>query len=100
MFEITVGYHGARKKGREKVEGKRKKKRKGEMVDNETKGSRAPRRFDSRRKGRFRVYAAVCVPRAGSACCIPKGAISNFTELFISLARALPCPPFFRPIRS
>lgn len=52
------------------------------MVNNETKGSRAPRRFDSRRKGRFRVYAAACVPRAGSACCIPKGAISELYRTF------------------
>lgn len=29
MFEITVGYHGARKKGREKVEGKKKEEKEG-----------------------------------------------------------------------
>lgn len=43
------------------------------------------------------------MPRAGSACCISKGrgegggAISNFAELFISLALALPCPPSLQP---
>lgn len=91
------GYLCAGKKGREK--GREGKRREG---NKETKGSRAPRRFDSRRKGRFRVYAGVCVPRAGSACCIAKGAISNFTQLFISLAplsTVLSADPLVNPSR-
>lgn len=91
------GYLCAGKKGREK--GREGKRREGKK---ETKGSRAPRRFDSRRKGRFRVYAGVCVPRAGSACCIAKGAISNFTQLFISLAplsTVLSADPLVNPSR-
>lgn len=91
------GYLCAGKKGREK--GREGKRREG---NKETKGLRAPRRFDSRRKGRFRVYAGVCVPRAGSACCIAKGAISNFTQLFISLAplsTVLSADPLVNPSR-